>query len=155
MIQIEYLPIVLTGIGIMASILYYASVLRNQNKTRQVQMFMNLYATYSSPQFRRRFNDISFNRKYEDYNDFWERYGPVTNPEAFASWTSVAAFFEGLGVLVHQGLIDVGLVNDFLGSVITQAWELMSSVFLESREINKIRLWDEFEYLYNEIKKLA
>ena len=36
MIQIEYLPLVLTGIGIIASILYYTMVLRNANKTQQL-----------------------------------------------------------------------------------------------------------------------
>lgn len=118
-------------------------------------MFMNLYATYSSPQFRRRYNDIAFNRAYENYDDFWEKYGPVKNPEAFASWTSVAAFFQGLGVLVRKGLIDIGLVHDFLGSVITETWEAMSPAFLESRNINKIILWPDFEYLYNEIKKFS
>jgi hypothetical protein len=50
MVQIEYLPIVLTGIGIIVSILYYTSVLRNANKTqqqqldtRQAQLFMQMY----------------------------------------------------------------------------------------------------------------
>ena len=42
MIQIEYLPIVLTGIGIIVSILYYAMVLRNQNTTRQAQLLMQI-----------------------------------------------------------------------------------------------------------------
>ena len=48
--MIEYLPLVLTGIGITVSILYYTSVLRNANKTQQMQletrqaaMFMKLY----------------------------------------------------------------------------------------------------------------
>ena len=69
-------------------------------------------------------------------------------------WTSVAAFFEGLGVLVKKEFIEIGLVHDFLGSVIIQAWEKMGPVFLESRKINNTKLWNEFEYLYNEIKKL-
>jgi hypothetical protein len=155
MVDYQTLSIVLTGTGMIIALTYYALQIRNQNKTRQVQMFMNLYATYSSPQFRRRYNDITFNRAYENYDDFWEKYGPVKNPEAFASWTSVAAFFQGLGVLVRKGLIEIGLVHDFLGSVIIDSWEVMSPAFIESRERYKINLWDEFEYLYNEVKKLS
>ena len=33
--MIEYLPIVLTGLGLTASIVYYASILRNNTKTQQ------------------------------------------------------------------------------------------------------------------------
>ena len=36
--MIEYLPLVLTGLGIIVSILYYTSVLRNQNETQQMQL---------------------------------------------------------------------------------------------------------------------
>jgi hypothetical protein len=51
--MIEYLPLVLTGIGIIVSILYYSNVLRNANKTqqmqletRQVQLFMQMYTRF-------------------------------------------------------------------------------------------------------------
>ena len=152
--MVEYLPLVLTGLGLTASILYYALVLRNQNKMMKTQMFMNLYATYSSPEFRRRYNDISFNVEYDNYNDFWEKYGPVKNPEAFAEWTSVAAFFEGMGLLVKKRLIDIENVHDLLGSVIIDTWEKMGRAILESREIHNIVLWQQFEYLYGEMKKL-
>ena len=154
MVSLEQVVYVIPLLALTASITYYAMVLKNQNKARQVQMFMNLYSTYSSSQFRRKFNDITFNRKFENYADFWKKYGPISNPDAFESWTSVAAFFEGLGVLVKKEFIEIGLVHDFLGSVIIQAWEKMGPVFLESRKINNTKLWNEFEYLYNEIKKL-
>jgi hypothetical protein len=43
--MIDYLPLILTGIGIIASILYYASVLRNANTTRQAQLYMGARAS--------------------------------------------------------------------------------------------------------------
>ena len=36
--MIESIPYVLTGIGIIVSILYYTSVLRNANRTRELQL---------------------------------------------------------------------------------------------------------------------
>ena len=39
--MIEYLPLVLTGLGIMASIFYYSMTLRNQNKTRKSEILWN------------------------------------------------------------------------------------------------------------------
>ena len=70
--MMEYLPLVLTGIGIIASILYYASVLRNANKTRQAQLFMDLYRTYRDPEFRRQYYEI-LGQKWVDFEDFWEK----------------------------------------------------------------------------------
>jgi hypothetical protein len=45
MASLDYLPLVLTGIGIIASILYYASILRNANKTRELQLKAQEHAT--------------------------------------------------------------------------------------------------------------
>ena len=65
MVQIENLPIVLTGLGLTASVLYYTMVLRNANKTRELQLraqeqaedtrqtqfFMNVYNRFQDPEF--------------------------------------------------------------------------------------------------------
>ena len=39
----EYLPLVLTGLGLTASIVYYANVLANANKNRELQIFMDVF----------------------------------------------------------------------------------------------------------------
>jgi len=108
MIQIEYLPIVLTGLGLTASIIYYAIVLRNANKTqqlqletRQAQLFMTLYETYRSQEFRMQWTSI-LKQEYTDFEDFWNKYGLSNNPEAWANWQSVASFFHGIGILVKR-----------------------------------------------------
>ena len=56
--MIEYLPLVLTGIGIIVAIIYYTLTLRNTNKTRQAQLFMNLYSTYSTPETQGHFRNL-------------------------------------------------------------------------------------------------
>ena len=151
----------LQTIALIVGIAYYLFIMRNsqrnqqhQLETRRAQLYMTLFNTINNQDIWRLWYEI---REYQfaDYDEYMEKYGPVENPEAFASWTSVAAFFQGLGVLVRKGLIEIGLVNDFLGSVITDSWEAMSPAILESRKINQIIIWDEFEFLYNEIKKAS
>jgi len=148
--------------GVIAGFTYYVMTVRNTQKnqqlqleTRQAQLFMNLYETWRSPDFRKRQNWINRVLEYEDREDFWEKYGPVTNPDAFASWASIAAYYEGIGVLVERGLIDINLVYDLLHVSIIRAWEKMSPEFKEARESEDghPKLWDSFEYLYHEIKK--
>ena len=43
MVSIDVFAFVLTGLGLAASILYYANMLANANKTRKAQLFLNIY----------------------------------------------------------------------------------------------------------------
>ena len=57
MIQAEYLPIVLTGLGLTASIVYYASVLQNQNKAKQRELIIQRISTIT-PEFYRNWRRV-------------------------------------------------------------------------------------------------
>jgi hypothetical protein len=154
--MIEYLPLVLTGIGIIVSILYYAMTIRNQNKTRQAQLLMGLYETYRSPEFRKRQMAIQI-LEYNDFHDFWDKYGRDNNPDYWAMWFSVAAFYNGIGVLVRRNMLDIELVEELLANIIERSWENMGDIILDWRKFiaaDKERKYDllhGFEYLYNEI----
>ena len=178
MIQIEYLPIVLTGLGLTASIIYYAIVLRNANKTqqlqletRQAQLFMTLYETYRSQEFRMQWTSI-LKQEYTDFEDFWNKYGLSNNPEAWANWQSVASFFHGIGILVKKGLIEPSLLEELISPNVFMAWVVMgpvvkgfqmwvenSDVMLSFHDYEKEGLsrayksWSGFEYLYDLLKK--
>ena len=65
MASFEFLAIILTGLGLIVSILYYSSILNNANKTRelqlktqeqaeetrQTQLFMKIYERFESKEF--------------------------------------------------------------------------------------------------------
>jgi hypothetical protein len=60
MVSFEFLAIILSVLGLSASIIYYASILRNANKTqqlqletRQAQMFMQLYDRFNQKEHQR------------------------------------------------------------------------------------------------------
>ncbi|TFH14082.1 hypothetical protein E4H04_10865, partial [Candidatus Bathyarchaeota archaeon] len=103
MVQIEYLPIVLTGIGIIVSILYYTSVLRNQNKTRQTQLFLQFYNRLTDKQFFTEFKN-TLDQEWTDFDDYLEKYG--YGPTLFD------IYLEGVGLLVKRNQIDISLVDD-------------------------------------------
>ena len=79
--MIETIALVLTGIGIIASILYYTSVLRNANTTRQAQLYMGLINTFNSLEFRTQWHLIE-SATWEDYDDFHEKYSPGSEVRA-------------------------------------------------------------------------
>jgi len=81
MIQIEYLALILTGLGIIVSILYYASVLRNANKTQQIQLetrqaqFMSQISNeLNSVENRMIYFELSA-MEWTDWADFENKYG--------------------------------------------------------------------------------
>ena len=58
MVSFEQFVYVVPMLALAASISYYAIVLRNQNRTRQAQLFMSFYDTLRSQEFRDQFGEI-------------------------------------------------------------------------------------------------
>ena len=153
-LTLQTIGILLAGISLTAAAIYYTFTIRNQNRTRQAGLLMNLYETYRNPEFRKQQMTIQ-NFEYTDYEDFKEKYGFETNPEAWAKWLSVAAFFNGVGILVERNLIDIDLVERLFGNITDRMWTLMGPVLVEFRtqwttqKKRKYELLHGFEYLYN------
>ena len=140
--------------GILIGILIAVIQLRNLNETRQTELFMNLYETFRSREFQKQYAEIIFQHTWKDFDDWLEKYGPVTNVEAFSSWISVPAYFEGIGVLLNRKTIDINMVDDMLSTQILLLWEKIEPITKEYRKSAKRpQLWEWFEYLYNKIKK--
>jgi len=72
---------------------------------------MPLYETYRNREFRRQIAELR-NQEWTSNEDFLEKYGPETNPDAFATRIAVGSYFDGIGVLVKNNLVDVNMVND-------------------------------------------
>jgi hypothetical protein len=160
MIQIEYLPIVLTGIGIIVSILYYTSVLRNANKTQQMQLetrqatlFMNVYNRWDVD-MANAFHEV-MSWEWDDFDDFMEKYGWLKNREKYtATAGKLTGFYEGIGVLVKEGFLDIRLITLMMAGVTKAFWEKMGSVVLEARvKMDSPLFMSETEYLYQELTR--
>ena len=165
MFDVQTVLTYLTLISVPIGVFYHIMTLRNTRKnqqlqleTRQTQLFMNLYETWRSPDFRKRSNWVNLLLEYDDLDDFWTKYGPETDPDAFATWASIAAFYAGIGVLVQREMIDIDMVDHLMGWSVITTWEKMSPEIYESRKAGRRKfsssLWKDFEYLYNEINKI-
>ncbi len=65
MVNYQTLSIVLTGIGLIIALTYYSLQIRNQNKTRQAQLFMQIYNRWTDPTFQENYLEVT-NREWED-----------------------------------------------------------------------------------------
>ena len=132
MASFEFLAVILTGLGLIASITYYTSVLKNQNKTRQAQLFNAMGKDFSDYDSWLRNREL-FYMEWDDYDDFEKKYGSDTNPVAYAqrysAWTSI----NNIGIMMKRNLLDEKMVYESLGSSILMMWGKYKPIIIEQR----------------------
>lgn len=140
--------------GILLGVFFGLRQLRDIVKSRNTDLFVDLYNQLTSREFQRMYNDIMYNYRWVDYEDWLSKYGPDSNPEAWANFNSVGYFFDGIGVLVHKKLIDIQLVDDLMSSAVIWLWEKTGPIIKERRlRRNRPQIWEWVEYLYYRIKE--
>jgi hypothetical protein len=144
MVQIEYLPIVLTGIGIIVAITYYTLNLRTANKSRKGQLLMQAYTRLDTPERIKALEDM-FEWKTDNFQEFRENH--------WNSWATIHVYFEGLAPLVRLGHLDIEYIAALIGGALLKYWESMLPIKDDMTEYLYPRWCAETEYLYNEVKK--
>ena len=161
--MIESIPYVLTGIGIIVSILYYTNVLGNANKTqqmqletRQAQLFMQIYDKWTDPEFNEMVNEV-IHKEWKDYDEWYDNTNNwAHNSENTGKNRAVGQYFEGIGVLVKRGLVDVQLVDDMMSGFVLAYWNIQGPYYKEFRKrFNAPAVLEWAEYLYEEVRKVA
>ena len=151
MVQIEFLPIVLTGIGLIVSILYYASVLRNQNKTRESQLFMQIFQNMNTERFWATWIEL-LSAEIESYDEYLEKYDSTVNREHFAKRTQMWYNYHAIGDLLRRGVISVEVVENIVGPSAIAIWYVWRDIIKEIGVQNGMpTIFNGFEYLYNEL----
>ena len=153
MVSLEVVAILLSGISISASLFYYANVLQNANKTRQAQLYMGILNTFRSTEFQSQFH-IAESATWKDMEDYREKYSPENNTEVLTAVTSMFVFYDSLCSLVKKELIDIDFVDGLLAISLIMIWRRFEPVLMDDREFFQApTIWEEFEYVYNEIIK--
>jgi len=168
MVDIQSISITLAALSFIVAATYYIMTLRNQQKnqelalkaqqlqleTRQAQLFMQIFSRQYEVEQRRNIHLLN-NLEYKDLDDFLEKYGPETNPDTYFRITSLATYFEGVGVLVKRNLVDPSMVDDLMSGRIIESWESTAPWILEHRERSgDYEALEHFEYLYTVIKSI-
>jgi len=161
MIDIQTILTYLTLISVPVGVFYHIMTLRNTKKnqelqleTRQAQLLMQLYSQYNNKEFMEDYANSAYLAEYEDLEDWTRKYGIYTNLPAYTAWARIGRYFDGAGILVKQGLIDMNLVSQLLREPVIYAWENMRKWVYANREAMRTpEVWANFEYLYDEVRK--
>ncbi len=153
MVDYQTLSIVLTGIGIIVAIIYYAQVLRNTEKARQRDLIFLRFQSFDL-EWTRAWTNVLFNGG--DSLEEWEQYfNPTEKPENFADMLLLQTRYQSIGLMLKEKVVDPDLLFKIYQprSIIT-TWEHYERNIRHRREItNNSELLDCFEYLSLQAKK--
>jgi hypothetical protein len=155
LLEIQAVYYMVAATGVLVAAVYYIMNMRTTLQTRQAQLFMQLYDRMSQPELSATINNIRYNLKWSDSEDFWRKYGAETNIDEYSRIASAGNYFKGIGVLLKKGLIDRMFIYDLLSSPLKVYWERMGPVILERRRItSNPNLFAFVDYLYDEMVKV-
>lgn len=165
------LPIILQSVqtvGILVGIIYYLTIMRNQQKTRELALKAQEEAEKSRRRgmilLRSQIYSLEYYRAYtatvgmDDWKtveEFHSKYGRQANPEAFAQWLYVRSVFNTAGLLLRENTVDPDLIFQlYAPNAVIGLWEQQEPVIQEARtRFKHPTYWEPFEYLYKEAKK--
>ena len=126
-------------------------------ETRQAELFMQIYNRWNSRDFSNAYLNFRYHKTVNDILDLTDiPTGGRMTREEHSDWQLLTAFFDGVGVLLDRGLLDISLVEDLFAGRIIAIWEKYSKVIDidEARRIRKDpKMHDHFEYLYHAMKQ--
>jgi hypothetical protein len=152
-VDITEISAMVAAAGVLIGVVFTILELRHLVKQRQTDLVTRLsYDISTNKAFLEAFVD-TFEVEFKDYDDFVKRYGkPISRNQVPMSFMMMANFFEQLGVLFKNKLIDPALIDQLFP--ITIEWEKMKPLIEGMRkEYDNPGFFEWFEYLYKEMKE--
>lgn len=165
------LPIVLQivqTVGILVGIIYYITIMRNQQRTRelalkaqehatetrQTEIFMRLYEQLNNAETYTSWAEL-VNQEI-DNEEYLQKYDSTVNPVHFGKRAHLWYTFNTIGELLLMGIVKPGLIQRLsLDPMVITMWERWEHIIRETRiRENSPDIWSGFEHLYNEMVRL-
>ena len=163
--MIETLAFVLTGIGLTASIVYYANILNNANKTRELQLKTQQQAeetrkTQLSTSITEKLGSKDFWRDFvelarldwQDIDDYMKKYDSKVSTESYSQRMNVWTAYDNMGYLLREGLVDREILFNSAGAHCILIWGRYKPIIDYYRRVELgPRYLENFEYLAKEM----
>lgn len=146
MIDVPTLSAIVVAVSVVIGLVFTLMELRHLAKTRRTDVIMRVYDRFGSREMVEAINSVgSLRPELADAS--------LPNQD----WTGiiqVSIMFEGLGVLLEQGLIDIRLVDEFFGPSLDSLWEPIRPFIYRMRELLKQPFFfSHFESLHNRLRE--
>jgi hypothetical protein len=149
-VDLTEISVIIATAGVLVGVIYYILAIRNQAQTKQTDLVMRLYATFSTSEFQDAWTKIRKRAPKADIADIDE----FDKKVGLREFNQVCLFFEGIGILLQRKLVDARMVEDLFGGSVDRAWGYVrKAVYRGRQQMNDPTIYYYFEYLYNEMKK--
>ena len=156
MVEITYQMVLSTiqTASLVVGIIYYLTIMRNQQKSQQIQMLQRLHDTKYDVEGLQHYYE-SMTLKWDTFNEYVQKYGYQNDPQVASIIESQTSYFEGLGMLVKNNAVDLNTLYEIMGNRIIGFWFKFETVIKEYRQVIVFSPGSEyslnFEYLANEM----
>jgi hypothetical protein len=154
--------------GLLVGIIYYITIMRNTQRTRelslkaqehaiesrQIDIYMRWQQPLTDSDFMREFMDL-LHMEWDDFDDFQRKYDHSVNAENASKRAAQWRYYGGLGYLLSRGVIDPDTIYEMSGNSSILLWGHFESVIKSFRERDsRPENWRWFEYLADEMKRV-
>ena len=141
-------------VGILMGIIYYITIMRNANRTRQTELLFQRHKV--DLDYLRSWADVIIIQDWKDFEELQERYPWNTHFEERTRVLYILNAYNNLGLILKEKVTDPNLLFElYPPSTVITTWkkyeELVRSMRIRS---NNPAEGGGFEFLYNEAKKL-
>jgi hypothetical protein len=152
MIELGMIRDIVTIFGVIAGFTYYVMAVRNANEARKTQTWLST-SLQVDEKFLLDFATV-LHYEWEDWNDYRKKYNWYTNPEEWAKFMSLGAYYEWLGIMVKKGMINADDIYDYGGNACTMLWYKYREIVEEMRKVDDPRHLHWWEYLVGEMERI-
>ena len=150
-VDITEISAMVAAAGVMVGVIYYILDIRHQTRIRQTDFTMRLYTSWVTKEMTEPWLKV-WNLEFTNYDDFKRKYGTYLSENSEnAAVLSVLNGFIVMGFLLRKKLVDYEIVRQL---PIEMTWNKVKPIVEGVRkQFDFPSMYEEFEYLYNEVIK--
>ena len=158
-IQAAYYMVAATGVLVAAIYYVYNMRVSQRNmkatlETRKLQLLTDFTDKLSNYDGALKTIEL-LNMQWKDYDDFERKYGSDNNPHNCACRSEVGGYYNVLGALLREKIVDPDTLYTLTGSDSIYLWSKMKEVIEYARKnYFGVDYWRDFEYLAGEMLKI-
>ena len=154
MIDLSVIRDIVAIMSFVIGLSYYIITVQNQNRARKAQVLLSIQNSYHNMDAMSKTYE-TYTWEWDDYDDFEEKYGSDNNPQAMLMRITDWYWYNNVGLMLKNRLIDEEMTYDSMGADIITYWERWESIIREQRSRYFTDEYMEFmEYLAKRMKKV-
>jgi len=144
LIDIPTLATIVTMVSIIVGVAFTIMEVRHLNRVRRTDVIMRIYERFGTKEMVEAVNKVGA-AEFTNLAEYMKRYG-------INDIAQVAILFDGVGVLLEQGLIDMKMVDHLFGPTLNLLWLRMKPVIYAMREgLKEPSFFSHYEFLVEKL----